>query len=502
MSELIRLENITKKYPGVVALKNVSVGFREGEVHAIIGENGAGKSTLMKILSGSVAPNDGKITIDGKEHHTLTPRQSIDLGIQVVYQELNQIGNMSVMDNIFMGMPPRKGILVDKKKMEAQTRQILHSIEMDAIDPYATVMSLTSGYQQMVEIAKALVKKVRILILDEPTSALSNAETDILFNVINKLKSQGVTVLFISHRLEEIFRIADRVTVMRDGEVVATKDIHDITRSEMINLMVGRSFAEVYPRSAAQAGEAALEARDISGPGFHNVSFTVHKGEILGFSGLVGSGRTETVMGIFGATSVASGQVLVNGKPFRARSPKDSIAKGIALLPENRKSQGLILSLPIVNNIDLPSLKRISKLTVINQKEDTRLVRDSIEKLSIKTPSMYQVVLNLSGGNQQKVVVAKWLAANSDILIFDEPTKGIDVSAKKEIYELLCRLAEQGKAIIFISSDMEELVGVSDRIVVFYEGTTFGELKNQSEFDRNKIMEYASGISEGTGDAV
>lgn len=502
MSELIRLENITKKYPGVVALKNVSVEFRKGEVHAIIGENGAGKSTLMKILSGSISPNGGEISINGQTYHTLIPKQSIDLGIQVVYQELNQIGNMSVMDNIFMGMPPRKGILVDKKEMIAQTRAVLHTIEMDAIDPNATVMSLTSGYQQMVEIAKALVKKVRILILDEPTSALSNAETDILFNVIAKLKSQGVTVLFISHRLEEIFRIADRVTVMRDGEVIATRDIHDITRAEMINLMVGRSFAEVYPRSNAKIGEVALEARNISGAGFHNVSFKAHKGEILGFSGLVGSGRTETVMGIFGETAVTSGEILVNGKPFRAKSPRDSIAKGIALLPENRKTQGLILSLPIVNNIDLPSLKRISKFTVINQKEDTRLVRESIEKLSIKTPSMYQVVLNLSGGNQQKVVVAKWLAANSDILIFDEPTKGIDVSAKKEIYELLCRLAEQGKTIVFISSDMEELVGVSDRIAVFYEGTIFGELQDPSKFDRNKIMEYASGISESTGAAL
>ncbi|MDO4345030.1 MAG: sugar ABC transporter ATP-binding protein [Eubacteriales bacterium] len=495
MKELIRMENVTKRYPGVIALKDVSVSFKKGEIHAIIGENGAGKSTLMKVLSGAVSPSSGLIIVDGKEYRRLLPKEAIDLGIQVVYQELNQIGNMSVMDNVFIGMPPRKGILVDKKEMERRTREILHSIGMDVISPFEAVERLTSGYQQMVEIAKALTRKVRILVLDEPTSALSSAEADILFSVVEKLKREGVTVLFISHRLEEIFRIADRVTVMRDGEVIATRDIRAITRSEMINMMVGRSFTEVYPRSGAAVGEIVLEVKNISGAGFKNVSFSLRQGEILGFGGLVGSGRTETIMGIFGATHINSGEVCIHGKKHVMKNPSDSIRRGMALLPENRKEQGLILSLPIRNNIDLPSLKRISKWLVINKKKDNELVEESIAQLSIKTPSANQVVINLSGGNQQKVVVAKWLGAESDILIFDEPTKGIDVASKKEIYELMCDLARDGKAIILISSDMEELIGVSDRLEIFYEGTISGEIHSYEEFDRNRIMEYASGIT-------
>lgn len=498
MEELIRMKNVTKTYPGVVALKDVSITFRKGEVHAIIGENGAGKSTLMKVLSGAVSPSQGTIAIDDREFRRLLPKEAIELGIQVVYQELNQIGNMSVMDNIFIGMPPRKGILVDKKEMERKSREILHSIGMDIIQPTDAVESLTSGYQQMVEIAKALTRKVRILVLDEPTSALSAVETDILFSVVNKLKQEGVAILFITHRLEEIFHIADRVTVMRDGEVIDTRDVHNITRSEMINMMVGRNFQEVYPRSGARIGDVALEVRNITGDGFHNISFSLRKGEILGFGGLIGSGRTETVMGIFGATRIKSGEVYIYGRKHNMKNPADSIQNNLALLPENRKEQGLILSLPIKNNIDLPSLKRISRWLVINRKKDNALVGESIKRLNIKTPSMNQVVINLSGGNQQKVVVAKWLGAKSDILIFDEPTKGIDVASKKEIYELMCELARAGKAIILISSDMEELIGVSDRLEIFYEGTITGKFDSFKKFDRNKIMEYASGITDTT----
>jgi ribose transport system ATP-binding protein len=499
VKELIRIENVTKEYPGVIALNNASISFNEGEVHAIIGENGAGKSTLMKVLSGAITPTKGYIYIDGQQHPGFLPKQAIDLGVQVVYQELNQIPTMTVMDNIFIGNPPRNGILVDKKKAKEKTKEILHSIGMDAINPNDLVYNLTSGYQQMVEIAKALTRKVRVLILDEPTSSLSNSETEILFDVVRRLKKSGVTILFISHRLEEVMTLADRVTVMRDGEVIATRDIKDITRSEMINMMVGRDFKEVFPSSNAERGDVVLEAKNITGPGFHDVSFKLHKGEILGFGGLVGSGRTETVMGIFGGTRIDSGSLIVKGKEQIMKSPKNSINNGIALLPENRKTQGLILSLPIKNNIDITSLKRISKLAVINAKKDDALVKNGIETLKIKTPSMYQTVVNLSGGNQQKVVVAKWLAAESDILIFDEPTKGIDVSAKKEIYELLCKLAEEGKAIILISSDIEELMGVSDRLSIFYEGTIIGEIASKKDFDKNKIMEYASGIKDEEG---
>ena len=307
MKELIRIENVTKEYPGVIALNNASISFNEGEVHAIIGENGAGKSTLMKVLSGAITPTKGYIYIDGQQHPGFLPKQAIDLGVQVVYQELNQIPTMTVMDNIFIGNPPRNGILVDKKKAKEKTKEILHSIGMDAINPNDLVYNLTSGYQQMVEIAKALTRKVRVLILDEPTSSLSNSETEILFDVVRRLKKSGVTILFISHRLEEVMTLADRVTVMRDGEVIATRDIEDITRSEMINMMVGRDFKEVFPSSNAERGDVVLEAKNITGPGFHDVSFKLHKGEILGFGGLVGSGRTETVMGIFGGTRIDSG---------------------------------------------------------------------------------------------------------------------------------------------------------------------------------------------------
>lgn len=495
MNEFVEFQNITKTYPGVKALKGVSVAFHKGEVHAIIGENGAGKSTLMKVLSGAIQPNGGTIFVDGTAYHGLQPKQAIDLGIQVIYQELNQIENMSVMDNIFIGMVPRKGILADFKTMERRTREILKSIGMEAINPRATVASLTSGYRQMVEIAKALTRNVRLLILDEPTSALSSAEADVLFSIVERLKSQGVTILFISHRLEEIFRIADRVTVMRDGEVITTREVDKISRGEMINLMVGRDFKEVYPVSGAEKGEVMLELKNLTGQGFHNVNLHVRKGEILGLAGLVGSGRTETVMGVYGATKIRSGQVLVKGKPHIMRNPRDAIRHGVALLPENRKEQGLILSLPIKNNIDLPSLPRLSTATVIRSAEDNRLVRQGIRELNIKAPSMYQVVVNLSGGNQQKVVVAKWLAVDCDVLIFDEPTKGIDVSAKQEIYTLLCRLTEQGKAIILISSDMEEIIGMSDRIHVFYEGTVQGELPDRASFDKNRIMRYASGMN-------
>lgn len=494
MAELFRVENIVKRYAGVTALNDASVTFEKGEIHAIIGENGAGKSTLMKVLSGAISPNSGKIVFNGAEYDKLTPKQSIELGIQVIYQELNLIDNMNVMDNVFVGMPPRRGILVDFKKMESETRKILHRIGMDDIDPKSTISSLTPGYRQMIEIAKALRRNVSVLILDEPTSSLSATESEKLFNIMAELKKDGVTILFISHRLDEIFRIADRVTIMRDGKIISTSDIDQITRSEMINQMVGRDFKEVYPVSNAEKGDICLEVDQISGVGFHDISFKLRKGEILGFAGLVGAGRTETVMGIYGATKLHSGRIFINGKEVNNLTPEKSIQHKIALLPENRKEQGLIISLPIRNNIDLPSLKRISKGIVINEKEDIELADKGIQALSIKTPSRDQVVINLSGGNQQKVVVAKWLGANSDILIFDEPTKGIDVAAKQEIYELLCRLAREGKGIILISSDMEEILGMADRIEVFFEGTIFGEISSRDQFDSHLVMSYASGI--------
>lgn len=489
----VSLKHITKRYPGVVALDDVSVDFLPGEVHALMGENGAGKSTLMKVLAGAINCDDGSIFIDGKEYRVMTPKIAGENGIQIIYQELNLVNSMSVMDNVFAGMPKKKsGFLVDFSSMRKETKAVFDRLGVE-LEPKAIVGSLPTAYQQMVEIGKSLVRNPRILIMDEPTSVLSNSEVEILFRAINRLKKEGVTIIYISHRIEEIFRIADRITVMRDGHYITTQKCHEIDRPSLIRYMVGREFAEQYPASMAKKGEVALEVQGISGPGFADVSFQLHRGEILGLAGLVGAGRTETVRGIVGAERLSAGKVFVHGKQEKIRTPRDAIRKGIALLPEDRKRQGVVLTLSIMMNADIVALHKISKFGVLGRKKERELVSEYVDALAIKTPDIRKEVQTLSGGNQQKVVLAKWLSSDCEIFIFDEPTRGIDVGAKQEIYHLMCKLAAEGKAILMISSDMEELLGMSDRIVVMCEGHVTGELTNRQQFSQQQVLEFASG---------
>ncbi len=490
---ILELSHITKIYPGVVALDDVSVTFREGEIHALCGENGAGKSTLMKVLAGAITPEGGTITLNGETYSAMTPRLSREHGVEVIYQEYNLIDTLSAAENICLG--EKNGWMVDFHAMEQTAREIFDQFHID-IDPKAEVGTLTSARKQIVEIAKAVSKNVRILVMDEPTAPLTVTEVDILMEIIADLKKKGVTIIYISHRLEEIFSIADRVTVMRDGQFVATRDISSITRQDLINMMVGRELNASFPARSGKIGEPVLELRNVTGNGDENISFTLHRGEILGLGGLVGAGRTELARMIVGADRMDSGEILVRGKPAVIRSEKDAIELGIGLIPEDRKVQGCLLDMNVKWNISIMNIKGISKHLVVNRKKEQNLGEQFRDMLKIKTPSLEQDVRNLSGGNQQKVVIAKTLAANSDIIIFDEPTRGIDVNAKHEIYLLMNQLTEEGKSIIMISSEMEELLGMSDRIVVLWEGLQTGIVERR-DFTQARILDLASG---GTGE--
>jgi len=488
---VLSLRNVTKQYPGVLALDKVSLDFVEGEVHALCGENGAGKSTLIKVIAGAIEPDDGVIRIGGQEFSKMTPHLARSLGVEVIYQEFNLAPSLSVAENIFLGDKTGRGILVDSKEMVRRAREVFRQFAID-IDPYALVRNLPSAQQQIVEIAKAVSKNVRILIMDEPTAPLTVSEVESMFEIVCQLKARGVTILYISHRLEEIFRIADRVSVLRDGRYVATRATQATNRQELIGLMVGRELKESYPARTVAPREVALEVRHLSGAGDSDISFSVRKGEILGLSGLVGAGRTELARVIFGAEPMESGEILLEGKPVQIRSPQDAIALGIGLIPEDRKTQGVFLDMDIKWNISFTQVRQLSRYAVVDRGRELRLAETFRDLLRIKTPGLDQQVKNLSGGNQQKVVLAKSLAAQSKVLIFDEPTRGIDVGAKQEIYSLMCALADEGLAIIMISSDMEELLGMSDRILVLCEGRIAGEV-TRAQFNQNLILDLASG---------
>jgi len=487
---VLSLHNITKIFPGVVALNNVSMEFREGEVHALLGENGAGKSTLIKIISGALEPEAGQISFSGKKFSKLTPYISRNLGIETIYQEYNLIESMSAAENICLG-EERQGLLISRKKMLNTARELFSRFKID-IDPMSLVRDLPSAQQQVVEIAKAVSKNARILIMDEPTAPLTVKEVDTLMEIIRQLKAQGVTVIYISHRLEEIFRIADRVTIMRDGCYVDTQNVKDTNRKELISLMVGREFTEAYPERKHQLGEVLLEVKDVSGNGVEKISFTVKKGEILGISGLMGSGRTELIRAIYGADNMSRGSVSIGNKEIKIRTPKDAIRHGIGLIPEDRKHQGCFLDMDVKWNISIINIKNISKGMVVNTRMEKETAARYRELLGIKTPALSQRLKNLSGGNQQKVIIAKTLAANSRILFFDEPTRGIDVGTKQEIYHLMNKLVSDGKSIVMISSDMEELLGMSDRIIVLCEGRYAGEVC-KPQFNKDYILDLASG---------
>jgi ABC-type sugar transport system ATPase subunit len=488
---LLELRHISRQYPGVLALDDVSVSFRRGEVHALVGENGAGKSTLIKVLSGAISPDKGEIVLDGVTYTAMTPHLSQALGIAVIYQEFNLLPSLSVAENVFVGNMPGNRVFTDLKTAELKTAEIFRRMKIN-INPKAELRTLSVAYKQMVEIAKALSKNVRILVMDEPTAPLTTNETDILLEIVDTLRSEGVTVIFITHRLPEVFRVADRVTVMRDGCFVQNSNTGDLSPDGLIQAMVGRKISDAYPARNAVMGQPVLEVAGIKGPGVEGVSFTVHAGEILGFAGLVGAGRTETMRFLFGADPKKGGTVKLKGREVRIKTPRDSVTQGIGLIPEDRKLHGVVAGFPVRWNISLTILRTLSKFSFLNLVREKNIADDLKASLDIKTPSIMQLTRNLSGGNQQKVVLAKWLAADCDVLIFDEPTRGIDVGARYEIYKLMNELCARGKAIIMISSDMEELLGMSDRIIVLCEGRQMGELQS-NEFSQERVLRLASG---------
>jgi ABC-type sugar transport system ATPase subunit len=488
---LLELRHISKQYPGVLALDDVSVTFKTNEIHALVGENGAGKSTLIKVLSGAIGPDKGEIVFDGITHTAMMPKLSRDLGIAVIYQEFNLLPALTVAENVFVGSMPGNKVFIDRQSCEKKAAEIFARMKIN-IDPKAQLRNLSIAYKQMVEIAKALSKNVRLLVMDEPTAPLTNKETDILLEIVVNLKKQGVAIIFITHRLDEVFRIADRITIMRDGCFVGEMDPKKITRDDLIRSMVGRQITDTYPARSSGIGEAILEVSGLKGAGIEGMSFAVRRGEILGFAGLVGAGRTETMRFLFGADQKKGGRIVFKGKEIEIRNPRESVRKGIGLIPEDRKQQGVILGFPIRWNISLTILEKLSKYLFFNHIGEKKTAEDMRVSLDIKTPDIMQITRNLSGGNQQKVVLAKWLAAECDVLIFDEPTRGIDVGARYEIYKLMNELCAQGKAIIMVSSDMEELLGMSDRIVVLCEGRKTGELR-KDQFSQETVLRLASG---------
>ena len=489
---ILELKHITKLYPGVVALNDVSLEVRRGEILALVGENGAGKSTLIKTCSGAITPTQGEIVINGKSFTGMTPQTSEQNGIGVIYQEFNLVGDLSVAENIFLGRAIRKGMVIDLKAMERESKKILDSLNIK-INPKTLVKTLSVGYQQMVEIAKAVSKNAKLLIMDEPSAPLTSAEVEAMFAIVDKLKAGGVSIIYISHRLDEIFRLADRITILRDGQYVTTLNTDETNKDELVKHMVGRKLTEVYPKrdEICVKDEVIFEAVNVSGNGDKNISFKIHRGEVLGLGGLVGAGRTEFAELMFGIRQKTAGKFIFKGKEISPKTPKDAIELGIGLVPEDRKKEGALLGMSIRCNINMPIYQRISKGTVINENKEEEIAQTYRKEISIKTPTLDQLVKNLSGGNQQKVILAKWLAADSELLIFDEPTRGIDVGAKQEIYTLINHLVEQGKTVLMISSEMEELMGMSDRILILAEGNMTGEL-NKSEFDQERIMQLAS----------
>jgi ABC-type sugar transport system ATPase subunit len=488
---VIEMRGIAKRFPGVQALQNVSLDLRRGEVHAIVGENGAGKSTLMKILAGVYLADDGEVLLRGQPMSFANPREAIQAGISTIHQELNLIPNLTVGENIMLTREPIKGRFVDDRALYAQAERALRDLEID-LPARALVSDLTVAKQQMVEIAKALSLEADVVIMDEPTSSLTERETDVLFEIIKRLTVRGVAILYISHRMEEIFSIADRVTVLRDGHLVATTSITEVTPPALISMMVGRELTSLYPDKHGEIGSPLLEVRNLKPRGSTGtVSFTLHRGEILGFAGLVGAGRTEVMRAIFGADPTEGGEIMLEGQPIRISSPADAIGLGLAFVTEDRKQQGLVLGMTVRENISMVALPKLSGSGFIDQVAETQLARASIPRFDIRTPSMEQEVVNLSGGNQQKVVLAKWLAIKPKLLILDEPTRGIDVAAKAEIHNLIAQLAAEGIGILLVSSELPEVLGMSDRVLVMREGRIMGEFR-RGEATQEAVMNLAA----------
>jgi ribose transport system ATP-binding protein len=492
---LVRMEGIDKSFPGVHALDQCRFALRRGEVHALCGENGAGKSTLMKVLAGVYPKDAGRVFFKGQEVEIPNPRAAQDLGISIIHQELNLMRHLTVAQNIFIGREPRtSGFVLDDRKINRQTSELFEMMHLHHLDPRTRVADLTVATQQMVEIAKALSLNAEVLIMDEPTAALTDTEIEALFRIIRQLQAKGVGIVHISHRLEELKLIANRVTVMRDGRYVSTVNTADVSIDQIISMMVGRTILESTPEvPETPSQEIVLAAQHLNrGRAIRDVSLTLKRGEILGIAGLVGAGRTEVARAIFGADPIDSGTIEVNGHRVRIKRPTDAVRYGISYLSEDRKRYGLALGLDVETNTVLAALQKFLRvLGAVDPRKTRAIAERQVRALAIKTPNLRQKVKNLSGGNQQKVVIGKWLTADSNILIFDEPTRGIDVGAKSEIYKLLNELARQGKSIIMISSELPEILRMSHRVLVMCEGRITGEL-DVREATQEKIMQYAT----------
>ena len=490
---ILTMKGIDKSFPGVHALDHVDLEIRKGEVLALMGENGAGKSTLMKVLTGIYKKDSGTITYEGKEIEFANTREAQDAGVVIVHQELNMLGHLTVAQNLFIGREFMNGVKIDDKKMNEEAKKLFDKLNVD-IDPAETMSNLTVGKQQMCEIAKAVSFDAKVIIFDEPSAALTETEIEAMFEIIRDLKKRDIAMVYISHRMDEIKVITDRVTVMRDGTYVGTIITKDSTKEDIINMMVGRVIYEDPKTQSMVAPDApvVLEVKNLNaGKMVQDVSFKLHKGEILGFSGLMGAGRTETARALFGADPVDSGEIYINGQKVTINSPRDAVRCGIGYLSEDRKRYGCVVQKTVAENTTMATMKNFMNGLLINKKKEAEVAQQYVEALATKTPSVEQLVVNLSGGNQQKVVIAKWLTRDCDILIFDEPTRGIDVGAKNEIYKLMNKLASEGKSIIMISSEMTEILRMSDRVIVMCEGKKTGEI-DIAEATQENIMNLAT----------
>ena len=491
---ILEIKNVSKAFPGTQALDGVSLSVRRGEVHAILGENGAGKSTLMLILAGVHRKDSGEIWLEGRPVEIHDPHHAQTLGIAMVHQDLSLAPPLSVAENMFANRQPVNSLgMIDYSRLYEQTRQALAQFEID-IDPRRAVRDLSVAYQQVVEIATALSRNAKVLILDEPTSALTEHETAILFRIIRQLCQQGVTVLYISHKLSEIMDIADRFTVLRDGKVVGTLNTRDATQDDIVRMMVGRELGQYYPDAGRPTDECLFEVRNLTGRNFRDVSFRLYRGEVLGMAGLAGAGRTDLARAIFGAEPLYSGDVFLHGQKIVIHSPAGAVRLGIGYVPEDRKEAGLFLSLTVRENTVAASLRQFSNSVFMDHRRVQAAVSDIVHNLDIKTPSLEQQVMNLSGGNQQKVMLAKWLVIKPKVLIVDEPTRGVDVGVKADVHRLLRDLANQGVGVIMISSELPEVLGMSDRVLVMREGRLVGEVP-RAEATEERVMAYAAGVS-------
>jgi len=499
MAHLLEVRQITKRFGGVVALSGVNLTLDRGEVLAVIGENGAGKSTLMKILAGVQKPDSGELLLDGAAIHFTSVRDALNCGISLIHQELNLSDNLDVSANIFLGREPARFGFFNQKRIHNEAGPFLQRVGL-MVDPATPVARLSIGHQQLVEIAKALSTSARVLIMDEPTSSLTQHEADQLFKLIDQLRASGVSVIYISHRLREVIRIADRVTVLRDGCNAGELQKSEISHDRMVNLMVGRELSQFYQRRPHSIGEILLRVEKLRTAAFpqQELSFTVRAGEILGVAGLVGSGRTEMMRTLFGIDKARGGSVWIDGRPVELRAPLDAIRAGMGMVPEDRKQEGLILEMAVRHNLSLAAIRTHRRAGIfLNRQHERALGAEMVQELKIKTPSDEQQVVLLSGGNQQKVVLGKWLALKPRILLLDEPTRGVDIGAKQEIYRLMEELAESGVAVLFVSSEMAEIIGMSDRTLVMHEGRFTGELQRE-QLGEEAIMQLATGRSEVT----